>query len=135
MALGIDAAAHRGALEAGGTTVAVLGSGVDQPYPRSNINLYRSILRQGGIVSERPVGLCQIADFPRRNRIISDCRAALSLLRRQRAAGALITARCAAEQGREVFAVPGEIFPRQQCRMSRAVERWSQACRGRRGHT
>ena len=72
MALGIDAAAHRGALEAGGTTVAVLGSGVDQPYPRSNVNLYRSILRQGGIVSERPVGAVpDRGSFPRRNRIIS----------------------------------------------------------------
>lgn len=111
MALGIDAAAHRGALEAGGTTVAVLGSGVDQPYPRSNVNLYRSILRQGGIVSERPVGAVpDRGSFPRRNRIISGLSRGVVVVEAAARSGALITARCAAEQGREVFAVPGEIF-------------------------
>lgn len=111
MALGIDAAAHRGALEAGGTTVAVLGSGVDQPYPRSNVNLYRSILRQGGVVSECPMGSApDRGSFPRRNRIISGLSRGIVVIEAAARSGALITARCAAEQGRAVFAVPGEIF-------------------------
>lgn len=111
LALGIDAAAHRGALEAGGATVAVLGSGVDRPYPRSNTGLYRHIVEAGAVVAEQPMGAPpDRGSFPRRNRIISGLARGVVVVEAAARSGALITARCAAEQGREVFAVPGEIF-------------------------
>jgi DNA processing protein len=111
MALGIDAAAHQGALEGGGTTVAVLGSGVDQPYPRSHTGLYRRIIGQGAVVSELSMGsVPDRGSFPRRNRIISGLSRGVVVVEAAARSGALITARCAAEQGRDVFAVPGEIF-------------------------
>ncbi len=111
MALGIDAAAHTGALEAGGDTVAVLGCGVDVVYPPSHVALYRRMLRSGGaVISEMPVGAGpDRGSFPRRNRIISGLCLGVIVVEAAARSGALITARCAGEQGREVFAVPGPI--------------------------
>jgi len=106
LARGIDAAAHAGALEAG--TVAVLGGGVDDVYPPDNADLYAQIVAQGCIVSESPVGArAQARDFPRRNRIISGLSRGVIVVEAEIRSGSLITARLAAEQGRDVFAVPG----------------------------
>lgn len=106
MARGIDGAAHAGALPTG--TVAVLGGGVDDVYPPDNADLYRQIVEQGCVVSESPVGArAQAKDFPRRNRIISGLSRGVVVVEAELRSGSLITARLAAEQGREVFAVPG----------------------------
>lgn len=106
LARGIDGAAHTGALKTG--TVAVLGGGVDDVYPPDNADLYRQIAEQGCIVSESPVGArAQAKDFPRRNRIISGLSRGVIVVEAELRSGSLITARLAAEQGRDVFAVPG----------------------------
>ena len=106
LARGIDAAAHRAALETG--TIAVLAGGVDVIYPPEHAELHRQIARDGLLVCERPPGLDPRAqDFPRRNRLISGMAAGLIVVEAARRSGSLITARFAAEQGREVFAVPG----------------------------
>ena len=106
LARGIDGAAHGGALPTG--TVAVLGGGVDDVYPPDNADLYRQIAEQGCIVSESPVGArAQAKDFPRRNRIISGLSRGVIVVEAELRSGSLITARLAAEQGRDVFAVPG----------------------------
>ncbi|MBW8734449.1 MAG: DNA-protecting protein DprA [Asticcacaulis sp.] len=106
MARGIDARAHDAALKTG--TVAVLGGGVDDIYPPENADLYRSLGEQGLVVSESPVGYrAQARDFPRRNRIISGLSLATVVVEAELRSGSLITARLAAEQNREVFAVPG----------------------------
>lgn len=106
MARGIDAAAHEGALATG--TVAVLGGGVDDIYPPQNAELYQRIVEQGCILSESPVGArAQARDFPRRNRIISGLSRGVVVVEAELRSGSLITARLAAEQGRDVFAVPG----------------------------
>ena len=106
MARGIDGAAHAGALPTG--TVAVLGGGVDDVYPPDNADLYRQIVEQGCVVSESPVGArAQAKDFPRRNRIISGLSRGVVVVEAELRSGSLITARLAAEQGRDVFAVPG----------------------------
>ena len=109
LARGVDAAAHRGALEAG-TTVAVLGCGVDRDYPRSHAGLAARIAEAGLIVSEYPPGVEPAPwRFPARNRIVAGlCRATVVVEARARS-GALITADLALEEGREVLAVPGEI--------------------------
>jgi DNA processing protein len=110
LALGIDAAAHRGALAAGGRTVAVLGTGPDEIYPRSHAELAAGIAAQGVIVTEFPPGTPpRRANFPQRNRIISGLAAGTLVVEASIQSGALVTARCAAEQGREVFAIPGSI--------------------------
>ncbi|MEX2963996.1 DNA-processing protein DprA [Microbulbifer sp. TYP-18] len=111
LALGIDAAAHRGALRVEGTTLAVLGSGVDHLYPRRNQGLAKDIIDSGGaIISELPLGSnAEAAHFPRRNRIISGLSLGVLLVEAARHSGSLITARLAAEQNREVFAIPGSI--------------------------
>ncbi|MDP3800582.1 DNA-processing protein DprA [Brevundimonas sp.] len=106
LARGIDGAAHAGALPTG--TVAVLGGGVDDIYPPDNADLYRQIVEQGCIVSESPMGArAQAKDFPRRNRIISGLSRGVIVIEAELRSGSLITARLAAEQGRDVFAVPG----------------------------
>jgi DNA processing protein len=110
MARGIDGEAHRGALEAGGRTLAVLGCGIDRDYPAAHAELARRICGRGLIVSEYEAGVEPAPwRFPARNRIIAGlCRATVVVEARERS-GALITADLALEEGREVFAVPGEI--------------------------
>ena len=110
LAMGIDAAAHRGGLAGMASTVAVLGTGVDVVYPRRNTELASQIAQSGLLISEFPLGTAPAAyNFPRRNRLISGlCRGCL-VVEAAAAAGSLITARSAADQGREVFAIPGSI--------------------------
>lgn len=110
-ARGIDSAAHRGALRAGGVTVAVLGNGLDVVYPEENASLYRDIAAAGALLSEYPPGTAAEGwHFPIRNRIISGlCLATVVVEAPLERSGALITANTALEQGRDVFAVPGPI--------------------------
>ncbi len=110
LAQGIDAAAHRGGLAAEGSTIAVLGTGVDNTYPRANAALAADIAAHGLLVSEFALGTQAFAhNFPRRNRLISGLAQGCLVVEAALASGSLITARSAAEQGREVFAVPGSI--------------------------
>jgi DNA processing protein len=109
-ARGIDAAAHRGAVEAGGRSVAVLGSGIDALYPRRNASLLLSLLDRGCIVSEYPPGVpAEPFRFPARNRLVAALAAAIVVVEGTAGSGALITADHAMELGREVFAVPGPV--------------------------
>ncbi|HSU76248.1 MAG TPA: DNA-processing protein DprA [Burkholderiales bacterium] len=110
LALGIDAAAHRGGLAGAGSTIAVLGTGVDVVYPNRNAELAAEIARRGLLVSEFALGTPAIAhNFPRRNRLISGLARGCLIVEAAIASGSLITARCAADQGRDVFAIPGSI--------------------------
>lgn len=111
LARGIDATAHRSALEAGGSTIAVLGAGLDVDYPRENRRLRRSLEENGLVLSEYSPGTVpRPIHFPIRNRIISGLSAGVVIVEATAKSGSLITARLAAEQGREVFAIPGSIF-------------------------
>ena len=110
MALGIDAAAHRGALAAQGLTVAVLGSGADVPYPPSERRLYRAIVATGAVISEASPGKRpERGAFPKRNRLMAALGGATVVVEAARNSGSLITVREAAKLGREVGAVPGQI--------------------------
>src|SRR5881394_545071 len=110
LALGIDAAAHRGGLASRGATIAVLGTGIDVVYPARNAELAAEIARRGLLLSEFPLGTAAIAhNFPRRNRLISGLARGCLVVEAAVESGSLITARCAADQGRDVFAIPGSI--------------------------
>ena len=110
LALGIDAAAHRGALNASGETVALIGTGIDRIYPARNHELALEIGDHGCIISEFPIGTPVTgANFPRRNRLISGMACGVLVVEAATESGSLITARLAGEQGREVLAIPGSI--------------------------
>ena len=111
MARGVDSAAHRGALEGGGVTIAVFGCGVDVIYPREHRGLAERILERGTLVSEFPVGTPPRKEhFPQRNRIISGLSLAVVIVEAAEGSGSLITAEFALDQGRTVLAVPGNVL-------------------------
>ena len=111
LARGVDSAAHRGCLEGGGATVAVLGSGLDRVYPREHEHLAQLIATNGVVTSELGPGAMPVPEnFPLRNRIISGISLAVVVVEASENSGSLITARCALEQGRDVMAVPGNVL-------------------------
>jgi DNA processing protein len=123
LARGVDAAAHTAALRAGGRTLAVLGSGVDRIYPPENRVLAEQMIAHGAILSDYPVGTApEASNFPPRNRIISGLSLAVIVIEAGETSGALITAEFAAEQGREVFAVPGSILAPQSKGTNRLIQ-------------
>jgi DNA processing protein len=110
MAHGIDAAAHRGALKGQGSSIAIVGTGLDKVYPAANRDLAHALAEHGAIISEFPLGTPPLAsNFPRRNRIISGMSIGCLVVEASLQSGSLITARLALEQGRDVFAIPGSI--------------------------
>ena len=114
LAEGIDAAAHQGCLQANGKTLAVLGTGIDRVYPRSNQPLYEQIYYQGLLISEFPLGTAPRGhNFPKRNRIVAGLSVGVLVVEAALKSGSLISARLACESGREVFAIPGSIHQAQ----------------------
>ena len=110
LAMGIDASAHKGSLDREGYTCAVMGCGVDVCYPKFNMTLYKRIAQSGALISEYPIHTPPLAyHFPKRNRIISGLANAVIIVEAKKKSGSLITADCALEQGRDVFAVPGRM--------------------------
>mgnify|MGYP005924484359 CR=1 FL=1 len=110
LAWGIDTAAHTGALEGGGETYAVMGCGVDVCYPKGHWRLYEQMQRQGGVISEFPLGMTPYAShFPMRNRLISGLSDVIIVVEAREKSGSLITVELGLEQGKEVYAVPGQI--------------------------
>jgi len=110
LAHGIDAAAHRGALRGLGSSIAVVGTGLDKVYPAANRDLAHALAQQGALISEFPLGTPPLAaNFPRRNRLISGMSLGCLVVEASLQSGSLITARLALEQGRDVFAIPGSI--------------------------
>ena len=111
LARGVDAAAHRGAMASKGRTIAVMGSGLNRIYPAEHAQLARQVIRSGALVTEFPLDTKPDAmNFPRRNRVISGMTSGTLVVETGAESGALITAAFAADQGRDVYAVPGNIF-------------------------
>jgi len=126
LAHGIDSAAHRGAIEGGGRTIAVLGCGIDRVYPPDNRELAHEIAAHGAIVSEFPIGTPpEGRNFPRRNRVISGLALGVLVVEADRGSGALITAEIALDQGREVFAVPGNIYNPTSQGTNKLIQDWA----------
>lgn len=124
MARGVDAIAHQAALDAGGRTLAVLGSGVDRIYPPEHRRLAERIVEQGALISDYPLGTQPDAtNFPPRNRIISGLSLAVVVVEAGEKSGALITASFAADQGRDVFAVPGNVHAPQSVGTNRLIQK------------
>lgn len=127
LARGVDAVAHQSALKAGGRTMAVLGSGVDKIYPPEHRGLAEQMIARGAVISDYAVGTPPDAsNFPPRNRIISGLSLAVVVVEAAETSGALITAEFAAEQGREIFAVPGSIFAPQSKGTNRLIQNGAQ---------
>lgn len=127
LARGVDAIAHQAALKAGGRTMAVLGSGVDKIYPPEHRGLAEQMMARGAVVSDYAVGTPPDAsNFPPRNRIISGLSLAVVVVEAAETSGALITAEFAAEQGREIFAVPGSILAPQSKGANRLIQKGAQ---------
>jgi len=123
LAHGIDVAAHRGALDGEGRTIAVFGNGIDQIYPRDHTDIAQRIIEKGALISEFPVGSKPEArHFPARNRVISGLSLGVLIVEAPERSGALITATTAAEQGREVFAVPGSILSAASAGTNRLIQ-------------
>ena len=130
-ARGIDTCAHRGALDAGGATIVVLGSGLLEPYPPENYRLFEEILENGALVSEFPM-TCppSTATFPQRNRLVSGLSAAVVVVEAAAKSGALITAGHALEQGREVMAVPGPATSSRSAGANRLIQEGAKLVQG-----
>jgi DNA processing protein len=127
LARGVDSAAHHAALRSGGRSLAVLGSGVDRIYPSENRMLAEQIITHGAILSDYPVGTApEATNFPPRNRIISGLSLAVVVVEAGETSGALITAEFAAEQGREVFAVPGSVLAPQSKGTNKLIQNGAQ---------